>query len=193
MAESQGMRMFMFPVSYVDARVHAHIHDKSSICMFMLMSPTFSVQGFTVKCMQDYHQSWDYGSCSSALTSSRTAPKQLVKETSSCGIQASMLEHTSLHAYGWSWSNSCAALSLHVTELTKHLRKMLTGCIETSWRQARPGLMQQKKFALWLDYLEQVRQLHEARPSLHLLLLFEKLPRSLAAGHDNGKHHPAVI
>jgi hypothetical protein len=57
MAESQGMRMFMFPVSYVDARVHAHIHDKSSICMFMLMSPTFSVQGFTVKCMQDYHQS----------------------------------------------------------------------------------------------------------------------------------------
>jgi len=57
MAESQGMRMFMFPVSYVDARVHAHIHDKSSICMFMLMSPTFYVQGFTVKCMQDYHQS----------------------------------------------------------------------------------------------------------------------------------------
>ncbi len=29
-----------------------------------------------------------------------TAPKQLLKETISCGIQAGMLELTSLHAYG---------------------------------------------------------------------------------------------
>ena len=45
---------------------------------------------------------------------------------------------------------------------------------------------------LGLDYLEQVRQLHEARSSLHLLLLSERLIQSLPTGHA-GKCCPAVI
>ena len=46
---------------------------------------------------------------------------------------------------------------------------------------------------LALDYLEQVRQLHEARPSLYLLLLFGGMLQSPPTGHGNWKCLPAVI
>ena len=50
---------------------------------------------------------------------------------------------------------------------------------------------------LGLDYLEEVRQLHEARSSLDLLLLCERLIQSLLIGHTytgyTGKCCPAVV
>ncbi len=49
-----------------------------------------------------------------------------------------------------------------------------------------------KTNTLGLDYLEQVRQLHEARPSLYVLLLSARLIQSLPTGHT-GKCRPAVI
>ncbi len=49
-----------------------------------------------------------------------------------------------------------------------------------------------KTDTLGLGYLEQVRQLHEARSSLCLLLLSERLIQSLLTGHTR-KFRPAVI